>query len=134
MIQPPGLAADRALRLMHGIDQGFGVVRVGRTEAQLALECLPGRAARLGQAVLGDGGLGVRAELMIGHGELRGSRADDPVSLGQQVGFGKVEEPREQLAPGKVSGRAEQDNDMVVWEQAGPVIAGVHNAHSFMDT
>jgi len=45
-----------------------------------------------------------------------------------------VEQPREQLALGKVSGRAEQDNDMIFWEQAGSVVTRVHVSHSFMDT
>src|ERR1017187_1610379 len=68
--QPPRAAADLLLGFLYRRDQRLGIVRVGRAEMQLALERLPRRSSRLGQAELRDGRLRMLAELLIGHREL----------------------------------------------------------------
>jgi hypothetical protein len=70
MEEPARLTADGLLGLPDRLDQWLGVLWIGGTEMQLALERLPRRAGRLRQAELRDGGLRMRAELLVGHREL----------------------------------------------------------------
>jgi hypothetical protein len=48
------------------------------------------------------------------------------------MGFGQVKQPGEKLALGQVPGRAEEHYDMVIGDEAGFVVSGVHDTHSVM--
>jgi len=120
------------LGLLHRIEEGLGVVWLGRAETELAREILPRRSAGFGEAEISDRVLRVRAELVIAHRELGWRRAHDPVVLRQEMGFGQVKQPGEKLSLSQISGRAEQHYDMVIGDQAGFVISGVHATHSVM--
>ena len=66
---PPGGTADLLLRPLHRCPQVRGLARFGGCERQAALIIRPRRIVGLGHAELRTDLLGVRAELLVGHGE-----------------------------------------------------------------
>ena len=90
------------------------MVRVGGTEREQLLEGVPRLTLGLDQPELGDGVLGVLAELLVGRCTVRRRRADDAELLRQQPGVGEVEQTGQQLALGEIAGGSEDDDHVVV--------------------
>ncbi len=79
----------------------------------------PGLLGRRAAAELVDCRAGVCPELLVRQGLPRG--ADDPVALGKEAGFGEMEEPRHELSPREVTGRSEEDDDVILGRREGVV-------------
>ena len=111
VVQQPGRAADLLLRAIDRIRERGRVSGAGRGVAEPRGEGVPGLRIQLAAPELHHRRARVCTEGLVRQRSPGG--ADDPVAGRQQAGPVKVVEPREDLAPGQIAGRAEQDDHVV---------------------
>ena len=130
VVEQAWLAADLPLCRGDGVSEAARVRGVGGGVVEALREPGPGLLGRRAAAELVDCRAGVCPELLVRQGLPRG--ADDPVALGKEAGFGEMEEPRHELSPREVTGRSEEDDDVILGRREG-VGAGAgglgHGAH-----
>jgi hypothetical protein len=108
VVQPAHALAELFLRRRHGRGQRLRPGRAGHV-AQGGGEGVPLLPGEPVLAVLDHRRLGERAELVVGHLLQRGG--DDDHLGGQRRGV-QMGQPGQELPPGQIAGRAEQDDDV----------------------
>ena len=109
------VAADLLLGARDGVDEFAGAVFFGVGEGEVLLELLPVGALGLVRTELAHRVVGALSKLLVREGRGLTRTADDPVVLRQEPGDGEVEQTRQDLALGEVTGGAEHHEDVIRW-------------------
>jgi hypothetical protein len=109
-VQAPGFPAQLALGARQRLLQGLGLPGAERAEGQPLPEALPHVAGGLADRVPSHA-----AEVVVGAALARGP--DDFVAGGHEPGAVEAKQAGEQLAPGEIAQRAQEDDDVVVGDR-----------------